>query len=125
MRTEGNHLLLEYWGCDPVILDDLDRVEKLMVQAAQATGARIVETVFRPFRPQGVSGVVVIEESHLSVHTWPEAGYAAVDLFTCGDCEPKKAHDVLAVGFGVHQHEMLLVKRGLSEFPSMRVIPQD
>jgi S-adenosylmethionine decarboxylase len=121
MRTEGNHLLLEYWGCDAGVLDDLTRIEHLMIAATQATGAKIVETIFRPYHPQGVSGVVVIEESHMSIHTWPEAGYAAVDFFTCGDCDPRKAHEVLAPGLGVQRQEMMLVERGLPELPSMRV----
>ena len=111
--------MLEYWGCDAEVLNDLVRVETLMKDAAIATGARIVETVFQQFHPQGVSGVVVIEESHLSVHTWPEAGYAAVDLFTCGECDPYKAHEVLHAGLRVQRHESLLVRRGLLEEPSI------
>ena len=78
-------VLMECHGCDQAILDDLDRVGDALRQAAQAGGATIVNEAFHKFAPQGVSGVLVIAESHLSVHTWPEHGYAAIDLFTCGD----------------------------------------
>lgn len=126
MQTEGNHLLLEYRGCDAGILDDLDRIQRLMARAAEATGAKIVDLLFRPFRPQGVSGVVVIEESHLSIHTWPEAGYAAVDLFTCGtDCKPEKAHKVLVEGLKASEHSMLKVRRGMLEAPYLELVPPD
>jgi S-adenosylmethionine decarboxylase proenzyme len=126
VRTEGNHLLLEYRGCDAGILDDLDRIQRLMAQAALATNARIVDLLFRPFRPQGVSGVVVIEESHLSIHTWPEARYAAVDLFTCGtECVPEAAHKVLVEGLEASEHSMLKVRRGLLEAPYLELVPPD
>src|SRR5262249_36732293 len=75
--TVGKHWMVEYRGCDPVALDDQNRVEELMRLAAEAAEARVVASVFHRFSPQGVSGVVVIEESHLSIHTWPEAAYAA------------------------------------------------
>jgi S-adenosylmethionine decarboxylase len=126
MRTEGIHLLLDYWGCDRGILDDLVAVRMLMKEAALATGARIVDSVFEPFVPQGISGVVVIEESHLAIHTWPEACYAAVDLFTCGTkCVPERAHDVLVEGLKAGRHEMIRVLRGCLAPPSLRIVPPD
>ena len=81
----GSHILIEAYDCDPKVLDDVELVEEVMVDAALKAGAEIREVAFHKFSPQGVSGVVVISESHLSVHTWPEVGYAAVDVFTCGD----------------------------------------
>src|SRR5690606_32756971 len=77
VNTEGQHLLIELHGCDPVVLDDVARIERLMRAAAERARANVVTSVFHPFVPQGVTGVVVIEESHLSIHTWPEHGYAA------------------------------------------------
>ena len=77
MDTFGQHLLVEYHGCDLSLLNDLCRIEVLMCAAAEAAGATVVTSAFHRFSPQGVSGVVVIEESHLSIHTWPESGYAA------------------------------------------------
>src|ERR1700754_4035838 len=91
--TNGKHLLVEYKGCLPAVLNDVGRVKLLMEEAARAANASIVTSVFQPFEPQGVSGVVVISESHLSIHTWPEYGYAAVDFYTCGTTNPRAAHE--------------------------------
>lgn len=85
MNALGRHILAEVHGCDNGILNDHAAVEQIMVSAALKAGAEVREVAFHKFSPQGVSGVVVISESHLAVHTWPEHGYAAVDVFTCGD----------------------------------------
>lgn len=122
LQTRGNHLLLEYFGCSAARLDDLSGVEAAMNRAAREAGATVVASVFHPFAPQGVSGVVVVEESHLSIHTWPESGYAAVDFFTCGTCEPKRAHEVLKAFLGATQAEILHVERGIEGPRSMRVV---
>lgn len=115
MDTHSRHLLAEYWECDRARLDDQDYIAALLERAALATGATVVETVFHRFAPQGVSGVVVIEESHLSIHTWPERGYAAVDFFTCGDTAPENGHPVLVEGLGAGRSELMLVRRGRPE----------
>ncbi len=94
-----------------------------MRNAAKAAGTTIVTSVFHPFFPQGISGVVVIEESHLSIHTWPEYGYAAVDFFTCGDGLPERAHDVLKRGLKAKTSEVMFVSRGaISESPAMELV---
>jgi S-adenosylmethionine decarboxylase proenzyme len=85
ITTLGRHLLAEFYECEPNILNNVALIETAMTDAARKAGATIVEKVFHHFSPYGVSGVVVISESHLTIHTWPEFGYAAVDLFTCGD----------------------------------------
>lgn len=85
MKPLGRHVLAEIYGCDYNILNDIKKIEEIMVNAALEAGAEVRECVFHKFSPQGVSGVVVISESHLAIHTWPEYGYAAVDVFTCGD----------------------------------------
>ncbi len=81
----GRHILAEFYNCDKEILNNHDLIEKYMKQAAIEAKATIVQSVFHMFNPWGVSGAVVIQESHLTIHTWPEYGYAAVDLFTCGE----------------------------------------
>jgi S-adenosylmethionine decarboxylase proenzyme len=113
LKATGRHLLVEYKKCNLETLNDLSRIESLMQEAARASGTRIVSSVFHPFTPQGVSGVVVIEESHLSIHTWPEYGYAAVDFFTCGNGIPERAYEVLKEGLGAAVSEVMLVHRGL------------
>lgn len=83
MQILGTHLLLELRSCNPVLLTDLDYIEKSMVQIALETGATIIGQSFHKFSPGGVTGVLAISESHISIHTWPEHKYAAVDIFTC------------------------------------------
>ncbi|MGI6097993.1 MAG: adenosylmethionine decarboxylase [Dethiobacteria bacterium] len=85
MSALGRHILAEFYGCPAEMLNDQQMIEKLMVSAALEAGAEVREVVFHKFSPQGVSGVVVVSESHLAIHTWPELGYAAVDVFTCGE----------------------------------------
>ena len=84
MESLGRHLLVELYGCRADALDDCALVEAALADAAEQAGATLVGRVFHRFQPAGVSGVVLIAESHLTIHTWPELGYAAVDLFTCG-----------------------------------------
>ena len=84
MKSLGRHLLIEYYGCDPKILTNIGSIEDILVEAAKRAHAHIVDVVFHTFSPHGVSGVVVLEESHLAIHTWPEHGFASVDIYTCG-----------------------------------------
>ena len=81
----GSQVVLDLYECETPHLDDLEWVRKTLVDAAHTAGATIVETVFHKFAPWGISGVVVIAESHLAIHIWPENRYAAIDLFTCGE----------------------------------------
>ena len=85
MSALGNHILVEFMRCEPNIMNDVSAIERDMVEAAKKAGATVINSTFHHFSPYGVSGVVVIEESHLAIHTWPEYGYAAVDIFTCGE----------------------------------------
>ena len=77
--------MVELYNCDGKILNDVHKVETIMVDAAKHAHARIVDVVFHTFNPHGISGVIVIAESHLAIHIWPENRYAAVDVFTCGE----------------------------------------
>jgi S-adenosylmethionine decarboxylase len=122
MDTRARHLLAEYHGCDPAVLDDPVALEALLRAAAVAARVRPMEAQFRRLAPQGVSGVIVIEESHLSIHTWPEAGYAAADFFTCGAGRPEAAHALLEEGLRSARADVLLIERGLpGPGPSLRV----
>lgn len=79
----SRHMTIEYYDCDPHIITNPEKVEQVFLDAAVASGAHVLNSYFHPFEPQGVSGVVIISESHFAVHAWPEHDYAAVDLFTC------------------------------------------
>jgi S-adenosylmethionine decarboxylase proenzyme len=93
-------------------LNDEGAIQQMMEQAACAAQATIVKSLFHAFSPHGVTGVVVVEESHFSVHTWPEHGYVAVDVYTCGDCEPERARGILREGLGATSTEWMLIERG-------------
>ena len=114
MNALGRHILAEFYGCNEEILNDVGKVERAMVDAALEAGAEVREVAFHKFSPQGVSGVVVISESHLAVHTWPELGYAAVDVFTCGDTvDPWDACRYLVTSLQATDVDATEVKRGL------------
>lgn len=113
----GRHLLVDLHECDPERLHDPDSVEQALLDAARASGATILGHQFHRFQPHGVSGVVLIAESHLSIHTWPEHGYAAVDFFTCGPgMRPEVGVDVLTAAFGCRRAEVNEVRRGTGGF---------
>ena len=85
MQALGKHIIAELYDCDKALINDHEFIEEVMLRAVEISGATIVRPVFHKFNPHGVSGVVVIAESHFSIHTWPEYGYCALDIFTCGD----------------------------------------
>lgn len=118
MKTEqlGRHILVEYYNCNKEILKNHNLIEEHMKQAAIESKATIVQSVFHLFNPWGVSGAVIISESHLTIHTWPEYGYAAVDLFTCGDTvNPWDAFDYLSNVLEAEKTETTEVPRGLAD----------
>ena len=118
----GRHVLAEFFECDPNTLNSIDKVEKYMMEAALECGATIVQKCFHMFSPYGVSGVVIISESHLAIHTWPELGYAAVDLFTCGSkCDPKVAYEFLKNKFSSKNASFTELKRGIISKDHMKV----
>lgn len=84
MKSLGNHTLIELYDCDSKMLDDISFIGRVLTRSVEVSGATVLKPVFHKFAPQGVTGVVVIAESHFSIHTWPEHGYAAIDIFTCG-----------------------------------------
>ncbi len=109
----GRQILAEYYGCDSDVLHDNRRIEELMLEAARQANMTIVESVFHHFNPYGVSGAVIISESHITIHTWPEYRYAAVDLFTCGEeGDPQAAFGYLLEGLGASHHSVSEMKRG-------------
>ncbi len=119
----GRHLLAEFYDCNSNILNNLQLIEDAMTEAAIECGATVVQKNFHHFSPYGVSGVVVIAESHLAIHTWPEYGYAAVDLFTCGSsCDPKVAYDYLQEKLGSGSAFYSELKRGLLNVATAKMV---
>jgi S-adenosylmethionine decarboxylase len=114
--TLGHHYIVEGSGCNPDVISRVEQVEQVLVRAAEVADVQIWSISFHRFRPMGVSGVVVISESHLSVHTWPELGYVALDIFTCGDrAKPEAAVQHALKEFGATNMHITEVTRGLQE----------
>jgi len=118
MKSLGYHLILELEGCPSAVLDDEETVRTLMTRAVAVSGATMIQPFFHRFSPQGVSGVVIISESHFSIHTWPEYGYAAIDIFTCGDqIDMEIAAETLRSGFRARRLQKMLLTRGMLDLP--------
>ena len=116
MNALGRHLLLELKICNEEVLNDLSFLRDCLNEAAVQSGATVVGESFCHFSPQGVSGVVNIAESHISIHTWPEYKYAAVDVFTCGDdVDPEKAARLITEKLGARSHSLIELRRGIME----------
>lgn len=125
MEALGRHILAEFTGCPAERLSDLAGVSSAMLQAAEASGATVVAHDFHHFQPLGVSGVVIIAESHLAIHTWPEYGYAAADIFTCGEAvDPWKAFDHLQAALGAEHGSATELRRGILRVPGLRHKPE-
>jgi len=108
----GSHLIIDLWEAEG--LDDKDRIEQAMIDAVEAAGATLLHIHLHTFTPSGgVSGVAVLAESHISVHTWPERGYAAFDIFMCGNADPRKAFSVLKQAFAPKRVVLGEHKRGV------------
>ena len=112
VKFAGTHLIIDLW--DATNLADPEHIDDVLREAAVATGATILHGHFHHFGPNsGVSGVLVLAESHVSIHTWPERDYAALDIFVCGECNPYLAIPVLKKGFQPGRVQLAEHKRGL------------
>jgi len=110
----GTQLLIELRDCNPEILKSLEKVKKVLISAAKEAEATIINLSFHEFNPFGISGVIVIAESHLTIHTWPEYSYAAVDIFTCGDViKPEVAASYLIRQLECKNPSIVEMKRGI------------
>jgi S-adenosylmethionine decarboxylase len=114
----GRHLLVELRDCNRAKLDDLPFIRDSLLEAAEEVGATIIDHIFHQFSPQGVTGVVAIAESHVCIHTWPEFGYAAMDIFTCGEgFEPMDAARLIIGRLESNNPQMIEVARGSMRTP--------
>lgn len=114
--TIGHHYIVEASGCDPKIIGNINKVQEILVKAAEIAGVKVWAVTFNIFPPNGVSGVVVISESHISIHTWPERGYAALDIYTCGgEGDPEEATIWAVEQFGATNYHITEITRGLDE----------
>ncbi len=114
MAALGKQILIELKDCNAALLNDVEYLRTLLADVARSIGATVIKDSFYQFTPQGVSGVVIIAESHISIHTWPEYSYAAVDVFTCGDViEPKNAVKPMSERLKAKSTTYIELKRGV------------
>lgn len=114
MQALGRQILVEFYDCDEEKINDVEFIESVLLQATKESKATIISHNFHKFSPHGISGVVVIAESHVSIHTWPEYNYAAVDVFTCGETiDPWLIQETLKNAFSSTNISSMEMKRGL------------
>jgi len=106
----GTHVIAELFDCKK--LGDADQIERVLLDAAHRCGATVLHSKFHRFEPQGLTGYILLAESHISIHTWPEYGYAAVDAFTFGTMDPSYAVRLIAEGVAAQESNTRVVKRG-------------
>jgi len=123
-NPSGQHLLVDYWDCETGLLTDKAALSSLITEAAHVAGAPVLSTHAHEFERLGVTAVAILSESHISIHTWPEAKYAAVDVYTCGGCHALRAHDVLLRALSSQRFDLLELTRGQADTQrSIAVIP--
>ncbi len=113
MERLGNHLLAELFNCDEKCLNNLEWIENALLGAAKISRLTVINHFFHEFSPYGISGVVIIAQSHLTIHTWPEYGYAAVDIFTCCERDVRKSIDYLKEAFSAERALVYELQRGV------------
>lgn len=108
----GKHYLLNLYGCSYDLLNDENFLIDLLESAAIASGATVCQTIYKKFDPQGVTVLCLLSESHISIHTWPEEGKAASDVYTCGNCNPKIGCDMIINQLKSEDHTLSYIERG-------------
>lgn len=123
ISTKGTHLILDIWDAAPTSLSDLEYVKSTLLDATRKAGATIIGYKFHRFHPEGVSGVILIAESHISIHTWPDKGYASIDIYTCGDkCFPDAAKSKILEAFKARKTDLIRIERGLTPSKEMQIV---
>jgi S-adenosylmethionine decarboxylase len=113
MNFLGTHLLAEFYGCNRDVLNDEKKISEIMTCAALVSGSTVIRPFFHKFSPHGVSGVIIIAESHIAVHTWPEYGFAALDIFSCSNLNFSETLKYIMSHSEAGRHAILSIKRGI------------
>ena len=123
-KSLGKQAIVEFYNCNQEKLNNSDFLEESLNNAARQAQATVVKSVFHKFSPHGVTGVIVIAESHLSIHTWPEYNYAAVDIFTCGEqIENQTALEIIKKALDSKFHSVVELKRGILSVEDLKHKP--
>lgn len=114
MKALGKHLIVELYDCDQKLISDVDYIQNVMMECAKIANTTIIDSVFHKFNPYGVSGVIVVAESHLAIHTWPEHRFASVDFFTCGEhSDPWKSFKIIKKKLKAKHFSITKMQRGI------------
>lgn len=109
----GRHAIIDVYECKIDKIDDLKFIKDMLVESAKEANLHIVDQIFHKFSPIGISGVLILAESHLTIHTWPEYNFAAIDVFTCGTkFDPKEVCEIIAKRLKSSKYEIKEIKRG-------------
>ena len=112
--TASVHIVADLWGCDKNLLNERDALVRLIFDAAERSNSTVLDQTSFQFSPQGVTAILLLAESHISIHTWPEEGYAAVDIFSCGvTMQPQVCADIIKTGLGAKHAEVSSMRRGI------------
>ncbi|MBI4585714.1 MAG: adenosylmethionine decarboxylase [Planctomycetes bacterium] len=121
VAATGLHCILELYRCPLELLNDAAFVKEALREAVKRASSTLIEEVVHQFRPQGVTAIALLAESHISIHTWPELAYAAADVFTCGSrVRPEEACRYLASAFMAREHSLIKLPRGARPAPGAR-----
>lgn len=107
----GKHYLLNLYGCSFSLLNDKNFLIDLLENAAKASGATVCQTIYKQFEPQGCTILCLLSESHISIHTWPEEGKAACDVYCCGNANPKIGCDMIINSLSASEHKLTFIER--------------
>lgn len=110
----GLHMILELLNCDTAILNCQEQLFQILKEAAHLVGCKVISQVFHQFNPQGVTGLLLLSESHISIHTWPERSYASLDFYSCGNKNPMLTKDFLVNALKATEHKFIMVNRGIN-----------
>lgn len=118
----GKHLIIDLWGCNPNTLNNPQLIEEVLRAACEDAGATVLFSNMHHFGGEyGVTGVVALSESHCSIHSWPEDGYASIDVYMCGDCDPRNSLQRIKEFFTPSEVYLKLITRGSKKLESKRV----
>lgn len=108
----GIHIIVELHGVNSNLLNDEEKIRDILIRAIKKAGGTVIGDVFHKFSPHGVTGIIGIKESHVSIHTWPEFGYAALDIFTCRGIDPNEIMEFIVEEFKPNFYTTMILSRG-------------
>ena len=121
----GKHLIVDAWACSRDLLNNLAYIERAVLEAVSAGGGTLIDIRVHQFSPQGVTVNAMLAESHINVHTWPELGYFAADVFFCGTGNPERALESLVAAFDPQQTRISTIERGIHRLSGRTQLPTD